>query len=216
MNTLMYWLNAGGPVVAILFAFSLVAVTLIAGKLIQLYGSLKLHSSAAAQALEYLRKGQISQALLLTKGSPTPRAAIIGQVINLHASELSPQQQKEEALRLARSHAQTLTNHLMPLDIIANLSPLLGLFGTVLGMITAFQAMESAGTQVNPSILSGGIWQALLTTAVGLAVAIPVTMCHSWLSRRAELEASAIQDHMDATFTELERHTSHNMSSKIA
>jgi hypothetical protein len=73
-----------------------------------------------------------------------------------------------------------------PLEVIASLAPLLGLFGTVLGMIKAFQQLESAGSQVNPAILSGGIWEALLTTAVGLAVAIPVVALLNWLERRVD------------------------------
>ena len=54
------------------------------------------------------------------------------------------------------------------LKVIAMVAPLLGLLGTVFGMIDAFQQMEMAGNNINPSTLSGGIWEALLTTAVGL------------------------------------------------
>ncbi|MDO6806083.1 MotA/TolQ/ExbB proton channel family protein, partial [Wenyingzhuangia sp. 1_MG-2023] len=86
---------------------------------------------------------------------------------------------REETLRLARIEVGKLTQGLRPLEVIANIAPLLGLFGTVLGMIEAFQAMEAAGSKVDPAVLSGGIWQALLTTAGGLAVAIPVSMIHS-------------------------------------
>ena len=57
--------------------------------------------------------------------------------------------------------------------MIANLSPLLGLLGTVMGMIGAFAQLEGAGTKVDPALLAGGIWEALLTTAFGLSVAIP-------------------------------------------
>ena len=77
----------------------------------------------------------------------------------------------------------------------------MGLFGTVIGMIEAFKAMESAGAQVNPAVLSGGIWQALLTTAVGLAVAIPVSMLNSYFERKAEVEAQAIQNDLQRVFT---------------
>ncbi len=205
MDSVMNWTLNGGPVVWILLVGSIVAITLAAAKLLQFYVQLKLQSENAEQALEHLRQGQLKQALMLTKGSPTPRAIIISQVLGLHQSDLSQPHQREEALRLARRQALVVTSHLRPLEVIATLAPLLGLFGTVLGMIEAFQAMEAAGAQVNPSVLSGGIWQALLTTAVGLAVAIPTSMVHSWLERRAELEVAAVQDHMEATFTEAER-----------
>ena len=64
----------------------------------------------------------------------------------------------------------------------------MGLFGTVLGMITAFKDLQSAGNAVDPSILAGGIWVALLTTAVGLAVAMPVSVILTWFETRVENE----------------------------
>jgi biopolymer transport protein ExbB len=80
-----------------------------------------------------------------------------------------------------REEIETLGGHelnrarrgLRSLDAIAHLSPLLGLLGTVLGMIEAFIQLEGAGTQVDVGLLAGGIWEALVTTAAGLAVAIP-------------------------------------------
>ena len=66
------------------------------------------------------------------------------------------------------------------MQVIATIAPLLGLLGTVFGMIEAFQQMEMAGKNVDPSILSGGIWEALLTTAVGLSVAIPIVVFESY------------------------------------
>jgi biopolymer transport protein ExbB len=90
---------------------------------------------------------------------------------------------------------------LRPLEVIANLSPLLGLMGTVLGMISAFQNMEGAGNQVDPSVLSGGIWQALLTTAVGLAVAIPVVAAYNWLDRKVERISSRMNNKVTRVFT---------------
>jgi len=74
------------------------------------------------------------------------------------------------------------------LDSVAQLAPLLGLFGTVLGMIEAFQSLQQAGSQVDPSLLAGGIWVALLTTAVGLAVAMPTSLVLSWFESRMDNE----------------------------
>ena len=72
------------------------------------------------------------------------------------------------------------------LEVIGGLAPLLGLFGTVLGMIEAFQQLEAAGSQVDPAILSGGIWLALLTTAAGLAVAMPAVIIYVFFDRYLE------------------------------
>ncbi|MEB3734988.1 MotA/TolQ/ExbB proton channel family protein [Halopseudomonas pachastrellae] len=82
-------------------------------------------------------------------------------------------------------------------------------------MIVAFQNMEAAGSRVDPSVLSGGIWQALLTTAVGLAVAIPTVAVHSWLERRVERVAAAINDAVTQVFTHQPKSQS-NASGKVA
>jgi biopolymer transport protein ExbB len=74
------------------------------------------------------------------------------------------------------------------LDAIAQTAPLLGLFGTVLGMIEAFQALQGGGAVVDPSLLAGGIWVALLTTAVGLAVAMPTSLALTWFESRVARE----------------------------
>jgi biopolymer transport protein ExbB len=68
-------------------------------------------------------------------------------------------------------------------------------------MIEAFRAMEAAGEHVNPAILSGGIWQALLTTAAGLIVAIPISVLHSWLERCTERQIQSIQNTIEYAFT---------------
>lgn len=101
---------------------------------------------------------------------------------------------KEELNRVATLKLEQLRSYLHPLEVIATLSPLLGLLGTVIGMIMAFQQMAAAGNQVDLSVLSGGIWQALLTTAVGLTVAIPVVAVHTWLERKIERVASLMND----------------------
>jgi biopolymer transport protein ExbB len=65
--------------------------------------------------------------------------------------------------------------------MLANISPLLGLFGTVFGMIKAFIVVETMGGRVNAAVLAGGIWEAMLTTAFGLTVAILLLIFHSVL-----------------------------------
>lgn len=82
---------------------------------------------------------------------------------------------------------------LMPtLEIIANVSPLLGLLGTVIGMIKSFNELEIAGNLVDPALLAGGIWTALLTTAIGLIVAIPAMVAHHFFEKKIlDIEESA-------------------------
>jgi biopolymer transport protein ExbB len=76
------------------------------------------------------------------------------------------------------------------IDLAATAAPLLGLLGTVLGMIEAFRQMEAAGSRVNPSQLAGGIWEALLTTAAGMVVALVALVCLSILESLTERQSA--------------------------
>lgn len=192
----------GGFIVWILGALSVVALTVILVKLWQALLLRGTDAGAVDKALAYLEKGERSQALLLVKNQSNPRARVLARMMGLlSAGSLHLSAVKEEAVRVARAAVAERASYLRVLDVIATVAPLLGLFGTVLGMIEAFQAMEAAGSKVNPSVLSGGIWVALLTTAVGLAVAIPVSMIHSALERRVEVEAQTLQDDIERVCT---------------
>jgi biopolymer transport protein ExbB len=78
------------------------------------------------------------------------------------------------------------------LNIIAQTAPLLGLLGTVFGMIGAFIQIQNLGSQVTPADLAGGIWEALLTTAEGLTVAIPALIAYIGFGRAADRYAQQV------------------------
>ena len=99
-----------------------------------------------------------------------------------------------EVGRVGTREIKNLERYLRGLEVIANLSPLLGLLGTVLGMIKAFARLETAGTNVDPAILAGGIWEALLTTAFGLSVAIPTLAAFYLLEGKVASCRSLLED----------------------
>ena len=107
---------------------------------------------------------------------------------------LTADQAREETERVARRALLQSREGLRLLDLIATIAPLLGLLGTVIGMIAAFQALQSSGTRADPSVLAGGIWQALLTTAAGMAVAIPAAMAHAWFESVIDRMAADMED----------------------
>ncbi len=113
---------------------------------------------------------------------PGPVAAVFRALL------LAPPQSKadleELAMMQARQELRRLTRRLPLLNLIASLAPLMGLLGTVVGMVRAFQTVAVAQGPVNPSTLAGGIWEALLTTVAGLAVAIPALLFHHYLDQR--------------------------------
>ncbi|GAA3950598.1 MotA/TolQ/ExbB proton channel family protein [Allohahella marinimesophila] len=214
MNQLITSFVEGGPVVWTLFAFSVFAATIAVAKFWQFAVELRLSDAAPAKALDLLDAGDRSAALQLVNNRQSLRARIIRQVLHVFEQPgLAPEEAREEAMRQARLNAADLTSYLRVLEVIATLAPLLGLLGTVMGMIEAFKAMEIAGANVDPAVLSGGIWQALLTTAIGLAVAIPVSLLHSWFERRSELEAAAIENQLQRMFTAEARLRGHKQPS---
>ena len=108
---------------------------------------------------------------------------------------------REDVERVAIETLASLRSGLRALDAIAQIAPLLGLFGTVLGMIEAFRALQAGGSNVDPAALAGGIWVALLTTAVGLGIAMPATLAVSWFEARIDRERVAMETLLTALFT---------------
>ena len=107
----------------------------------------------------------------------------------------------EEAERIANFQLVRLRRHLRTLEVIATISPLLGLLGTVIGMIAAFQQLQQGSGAVDPKVLSGGIWEALLTTAAGLVVAIPATVMFNILSGFTDRFQQLTEDFLTQIFT---------------
>lgn len=197
----VHLLQAGGPVVAILLVLSVAACTIVFAKLWQLRSVRAGDTGTARHALALARAGRHQQALDMAAGSPNPAAQALARALRGRQRTLPEPAVREEVLRYGTEALDRLRTWLRPLEVIASLAPLLGLFGTVLGMIEAFQNLEHAGSRVDPSILSGGIWQALLTTAVGLAVAMPVVVAHTWLERMIDRLAQEMESIVTQAFT---------------
>lgn len=209
MNDWLYhvtgFLSLGGPVVWILVLLSHVVVAIAFLKLWQ-FGRMGLFQQRSSRrteaALANYSQGGATDALTCLQDVRDPCAELLRHALrHLQRHKLDAQQLQDELTRFAQDQLNQLRAYLRPLEVIANLSPLLGLFGTVIGMIEAFQAMQQAGSQVDPAVLSGGIWVALLTTAVGLAVAMPAVLLHSWLERLTEQTAARMQDSIARLFT---------------
>lgn len=193
-------LQIGGPVVWILLALSVISLSIVLIKAWQFFSIRQRGYDDIAISIGLWRQGLSGSAMdALNKNHPISaltRNAMVG-----YSKAIEPSILREELSRQANAIIHQLQLFLRPLEVIASLSPLLGLMGTVLGMIEAFQQMESAGSRVDPSILSGGIWQALLTTAAGLAVAIPSSAAHSWFDRKIEHLTNFINDSVTQVFT---------------
>lgn len=182
----------GGPVVAILIGLSVISLATILWKLWQ-FGALGVgRQRQIFHAIDHWDKGDLDQA-----------DAALAQSRNALAQSLSRSNGFAKQSRIeadASAHLTRLEGGFRVLDSIAQIAPLLGLFGTVLGMIDAFQALQNAGNSVDPSLLAGGIWVALLTTAAGLAVAMPTSLCLTFLDGRVAAERTLAETAIEARF----------------
>lgn len=189
MLNVMQWLEplrqiaeVGGPVVVILMCVAVLTLTVTLYKIWQFWDAGVGRHRALSQAVTEWDLGNHTRARTALERSTSYLAPVID--ITLSATpQMAERLQADAETRFAK-----LERGFRFLDSVAQLAPLLGLFGTVLGMIEAFQSLQDAGSQVDPSILAGGIWVALLTTAVGLVVAMPTALILSWLESRMEAE----------------------------
>lgn len=174
----------GGPVVMLLLAVSVLTVALVLYKVWQFHAARVGQHRHLTLAVEAWDHGDRAQAQAEAGRSKSYLAPVLKLALDGHGQTA----QSDRADAEAEARFAGLERGLGTLDLVAQLAPLLGLFGTVLGMIEAFQKLQTAGSSVDPSLLAGGIWVALLTTAAGLAVAMPASLLLNWLSARMQRE----------------------------
>jgi biopolymer transport protein ExbB len=177
-------ITKGGPVIWILLAYSSIGLAIVLERYLLF---LRLHrlprklSSNLGQLLEQKdRKQQVAQ----LKG---PEARIIQAMVQADSEGVKDLQGVGNRLR--DEEVQRMAFGLRTLSILGNTAPLLGLLGTITGMIKAFMVIESAGGKVDAQALAGGIWEAMITTGVGLAVAIPLLLLLHFLEGSLERRA---------------------------
>lgn len=184
-------MKAGGWLMWPILACSLVAMTIILERL----WSLRRRRVMPANLMEQVWQWQRDQALTperiqsLAQGSPLGRLLSAGLVNRHHSRDVM----KEAINDVGRQVVADLERYLNTLGTIAAVSPLLGLLGTVFGMIDIFTVIIDAGVG-NPGILAGGISEALITTAAGLTVAIPSLMFHRYFDGLVNRYALAMEE----------------------
>lgn len=131
-----------------------------------------------------LRQGKAGEALALCREARGPVASSLTACVeNL---DKGPARAEEAVSHQGSEALADMEKHLRILAIIAQATPLMGLLGTVIGMIKAFMKIEEVGGRVNAAALAGGVWEALLTTAFGLIVAIPAMFAYHYFEGRAD------------------------------
>lgn len=130
----------------------------------------------------------------------------VGNLVPLLSRSMAQSEIDSDLLELAME--QDLIDaerRLNGLSVIAQVAPLLGLLGTVTGMIAAFQRIQELQGQVDPSLLAGGIWEALVTTAVGMMVAIPALVAYLYFRNRVARWESFLRSSLTHALKQLAR-----------
>ncbi|HHI88255.1 MAG TPA: MotA/TolQ/ExbB proton channel family protein [Candidatus Cloacimonetes bacterium] len=182
-SDILVFLSKGGVLMIPLFICSILSLAVIIEKLITLRARKVLPPEIEKVVQNYNSEDNI----ILVTSVCTQNKSLLSRIILivLNHRKLPYQRMKEEIVNNVRQELRSLEKRLGILETIASVAPILGLLGTVVGMIKVFSVITSQGVG-NASALSGGISEALLTTAFGLTVAIPALICYNYFIRKSE------------------------------
>jgi len=175
-------IQKGGPMMYLIILSSILAFGVVIERVYTLNKARVDADKFMDGIIGVLKRNKIIEAVEMCNNTPGPVAHIIKAGILKH--DRSRPEIKEAIEEAAELEIPMLGRHLPILATIAHIAPLLGLLGTVTGMIKAFQVIQmkaAAMAPVNPGDLAGGIWEALLATIAGLSVAIPTYVAYNYL-----------------------------------
>ena len=176
--------KSGGWMMLPIIVSSIVALAITAERLWTLRASRVAPSHLVGQVWRWMKDKQLNKEKLkeLRADSPLGEILAAGLANSRHGREIMKESIEEAASRVIHE----LERYISTLGTIAAMAPLLGLLGTVLGMIDIFSSFTGSGLSGNPGVMAGGISKALVTTASGLIVAIPALFFHRLLQRRID------------------------------
>lgn len=204
--TLGELLGEAGWLMAPIYACSMAVVAIVVYKLLELRASRVAELGWLTPTLEATRTGRLDDAAASCKDSPHPAARAAHALLETFPRR--PDRAEAEAGRVGSKELQRLEHRLGMLSFIAQAAPLLGLLGTVIGMVELFMRIQGAGSgEIDPALLSSGIWKALLTTAAGLMVAVPALGAYAWLTGRVDRVKLEIHDVVESLLSILPERT---------
>ena len=174
-------IQKGGPVMIPIILCSIVALAVVMERFYHLH-RVKIDTQKFLDTIvDSIRRNKIKDALQICERTPGPIPQVLRVGILKHDR---PREEIREAIEDAAQHEiPRLEQNLGILGTISHIAPLLGLLGTVTGLVRCFQIIQeksSAMNPINPGDLAGGIWEALLTTVAGLMIAIPAIVVYNY------------------------------------
>lgn len=181
-SSLLDILVLGGWVMIPLVLLSVLTFYLFIERLITIRKAVSNPDTITDRIRDYVRNGDVEGAISYCKQKNVPITRILQRGLERLGRPIS---EIQDAVQAAGKHeTYELEKRTNLLASIAGIAPMLGFFGTVVGMIKAFQEIQNLQGNVNPSVLAGGIWEALITTAAGLLVGILALFAYNFLLAR--------------------------------
>ena len=190
----------GGPVLIALFVVSVVATATTIFKAVEFARLGVGRHKPSRQAMVYWHGGDRAAAYHLVSHDNAQLSIVLTAAMNaLGHNPNDAVSARQIATQAALQSLAVLQRNLRVIESVVQAAPMLGLLGTVIGMIEAFGKVSEGGGAADPAALAGGIWIALTTTALGLTIAIPFYFISVWLESKVERERLA----MDATIADV-------------
>jgi Biopolymer transport proteins len=183
LTDLYAFLASGGPVMIPIAIASLIGLAALLERVASLRRGRVVPSGFAVEVVELLKQGRAGDALTLCRKNDTAASRVVE--VGLMAEGEPRSRLKERLEEVGRREAAELERYSEVLGTVASVAPLLGLLGTVWGMILTFEVIQKQGLG-HVSSLAGGISQALITTLAGLSVGIPALVAYRWVLSRAD------------------------------
>src|SRR5512133_3667271 len=180
--SLPFLISHGGPVLWVLLAASAVAMAIFTERYLHCHRAQITSTEFLNGVRTVLKRDNVVEALSICDATPGPVARLVKTAIL--SREHGRERVRESLEEAGLAEVPRLEEKLNLLATIAQLAPLLGLLGTVLGFIQTFSRMQAAGLHANVGLLADGVWQALVCAAAGLAVAIPAHAGYNYLVSR--------------------------------
>lgn len=183
----------GGPVLIALLLVSIAATSTTIYKVIEFARLGVGRHKPARQAMVYWHSGDRAAAYHVVSHDNAQLSVVLtAAMTSLGHNPDDPASARQMATQAALQSLATLSRNLRVIESVVQAAPMLGLLGTVIGMIEAFGKVSQGGGAADPAALAGGIWVALTATAFGLTIAIPFYFISVWLEGRVDHERNAM------------------------
>ncbi|MCH9679971.1 MAG: MotA/TolQ/ExbB proton channel family protein [Deltaproteobacteria bacterium] len=184
----------GGPLMWVILVVSVVGVAVFLERLWSLQRAKVLPRAFVDRIRAMVTKGKTSEALLLCEENGSSVALLMAAALRSFGHGKDRAQTKESVEEVGNREVAQLDRNVEVVGTVASASPLIGLLGTVIGMIQVFKGFVETYPQVRPDAFAQGIWQALITTAAGLTVAIPMLVAYKFLQGRNDRIIVAMEE----------------------